>query len=76
MMFEFLAFLRAFRPTQGIMIQKFVCGCVRPCVRAYDVTNLVPRQNLRTVIGIDLLFLIVRYKQEGVQRVKKKLKKV
>ena len=44
--------LRAFRPTQGIVIQKFVCPSVRP----YDVTNLVPRQNLRTVIGIDLLF--------------------
>ena len=31
---------RAFRPTRGIVIQKFVCASVRASVRAYDVTNL------------------------------------
>ena len=59
--------LRAFRPTQGIVIQKFVC--------AYDVTNLVPRQNLRTVIDIDLLFFFKDWYEWGVVQSEKKIRK-
>ena len=64
---------RAFRPTRGIVIQKFVCASVRASVRMMSQT--CNRQNLRTVIGMDLLFFLMgRYKQGVVQWPKKSWK--
>ena len=68
--------LRAFRPTQGIMIQKFVCACVRPCVRpCVWCHKLVPRQNLRTVIGTDLIFFLIDWYEWVVVQSEKKFQK-
>ena len=62
---------RAFRPTRGIVIQKFVCACVRACVRMMSQT--CNRQNLRTVIGMDLLFFLMGWYKQGVVQWQTKL---
>ena len=49
-----------------------VRASIRASVRPYDVTNLVPRQNLRTVIGIDLLFFLIGWYNWGVVQWQKK----
>ena len=62
---------RAFRPTRGIVIQKFVCASVRASVRMMSQT--CTRQNLRTVIGMDLLFFLMGWYKSGVVQWQTKL---
>ena len=66
---------RAFRPTRGIVIQKFVCASVRPCVRASVrmMSQTCNRHNLRTVIGMDLLFFLMGWYKQGVVQWQTKL---
>ena len=66
---------RAFRPTRGIVIQKFVCASVRPCVRpcVRMMSQTCTRQNLRTVIGMDLLFFLMGWYKSGVVQWQTKL---
>ena len=62
---------RAFRPTRGIVIQKFVCASVRASVRMMSQT--CNRHNLRTVIGMDLLFFLMGWYKSGVVQWQTKL---
>ena len=62
---------RAFRPTRGIVIQKFVCASVRASVRMMSQT--CNRHNLRTVIGMDLLFFLMGWYKQGVVQWQTKL---
>ena len=62
---------RAFRPTRGIVIQKFVCASVRASVRMMSQT--CNRHNLRTMIGMDLLFFLMGWYKQGVVQWQTKL---
>ena len=53
------------------MIQKFVCASVRASVRMMSQT--CNRHNLRTVIGMDLLFFLMGWYKQGVVQWQTKL---
>ena len=50
-----------------------VRACVRACVRMMSQT--CNRQNLRTVIGMDLLFFLMGWYKQGVVQWQKKVEK-
>ena len=63
---------RAFRPTRGIVIQKFVCASVRASVRAYDVTNLY-KAKFENRDRYGLTFFLMGWYKSGVVQWQTKL---